>query len=127
MSESQIFQLLGVAYTAIGLGALINPKFFQQLLGQFIRELPIFYLNGALALFLGYLLATYPFSGATDMAWILKVLGWLGIVKGVLVLLLPKQYLEMLKGFRHNLSFMIFESFVIVLLGSALMYIGFVL
>jgi hypothetical protein len=52
MNDIQIFQLLGLIYFSIGLGAIINFSAFKKVLEDFINNQGLLFLGGMLALVL---------------------------------------------------------------------------
>ena len=125
MTEQEIFQLLGLAYFAVGLGAFLNPDYYRRLISSYLHTQPVIYLNGAIALFIGYWLGTYDFAQMTNMSWLVRTMGWISVFKGLLILILPNSYLDMAKSFRSSISLMTFEALFILILGVAMLWIGF--
>lgn len=126
MSEQQIFQVLGLAYIAFGLGAFINPRYYRTVIAEYLKDNPAVFLNGALAIVIGYLLVTHRFSESTNWGVILKIIGALTVIKGLLIIILPKQYLVITKTLSKNMSLMTFEVVFIFVLGIVMSCVGFI-
>jgi hypothetical protein len=89
MSDAQIFQILGLAYGAMGLGGLVSKDSFARVFADFAGSPALLFLTGIPALVFGFLLVT--FHNVWVMGWtvIITIFGWLGLIKGLLIFLFP--------------------------------------
>ncbi len=123
MEITLVFQLLGVAYTAIGLAILLNPSYYKKMLDEYIRSTPIVFLNAFLVLVLGYILLVVNHTWGSGAPVLITILGWLGLIKGLYIILLPKQYAKLIRGMK--LKYLPMEAAFTVILGIVLLYLGF--
>lgn len=125
MNEFTIIQVIGISYFAMGVGAILNPLFYRKLIANFLETPSVIYLGGVMSLILGYFIANFDFNKYTDIVWLVKLFGSLVLIKGLLIMVLPKHYLYLAKTFNKNISLMAFEVIFVIILGFALIYIGF--
>lgn len=123
MLEVQIFQVLGIIYLAVGLGMIINTKDYKKMISDFSENNSVKYISGVLALFVGYLLVTFFSSDSWNSTLVLTVIGWIAIVKGVLILIFPKLMNKIIKRIKERLIFSI--GILAVVLGIVFIYLGY--
>ena len=124
MSDAQIFQIFSLMYLAVGVGMLINPGFYKKLFTDFCESAAVMYLGGIMALAIGYLILAFHNTWTKDLSVIITVIGWLALVKGVLILVQPKMMIALTKAMlKENL--LKIEAIVVILLGLAFSFLGF--
>lgn len=99
MTDSRILKILGVVYLSIGMGAFLDPAYFNALVLDFIRVPSSLYLGGVAALVIGYILVTPGWK--KERTWsrvVVSLIGCLALVKGLVILVLP-QYAVSLTSF----------------------------
>ena len=126
MSDAQIFQIFSLVYLTVGVGMLINPGFYKKLFTDFCESAAVMYLGGIMALAIGYLILAFHNTWTKDLSVIITVIGWLALVKGVLILVQPKMMIALTKAMlKENL--LKIEAIVVILLGLAFSFLGFCL
>ena len=125
MSDAQIFQLFSLVYLAVGVGMLISPGFYKKLFTDFCENAAVMYLGGVAALVIGYVILAHRGIRCTqDWSMILSLIGWLALIKGILILVQPKIMIALTKAMlKENL--LKIEAVVIIILGLALSFLGF--
>ena len=124
MSDAQIFQLFSLVYLAIGIGMLISPDFYKKLFTDFCENAAVMYLGGIMALVIGYLILAFHNTWTKDLSVIITVIGWLALVKGILILVRPKMMIALTKAMLKENTLKIMATWVI-LLGLAFSFLGF--
>ncbi len=90
MSNSIIIAwLIGPLYIVVALGMLINRRFYETVMADFLKNEALVYFSGALALVAGVAIVLSHSIWAPDWRVVITVLGWLAIAKGVGRLLFP--------------------------------------
>jgi uncharacterized protein YjeT (DUF2065 family) len=125
MTDAQVFQLVGLAYLAAGLGMLINSKFYRRMIDQMLDSPPIIYLSGFMALAVGYLLISFYGSRHADLRLILTIIGWLALIKGLTSIIQPQLLIKISRGFMRSDKAVAGAGLVMTVLGIAMLYIGF--
>jgi len=126
MTDKQIFQCLGVIYLAVGLGMLSNPQYYKQMMMDFKNNRASMYMGGIFLLAIGFLLVTFHNIWAAEVSVIITVIGWIALVKGILLLVLPEMMMKSMDIFlnKKNTALMVIASLVVIL-GVLLAWLGF--
>jgi uncharacterized protein YjeT (DUF2065 family) len=125
MSDAQIFQVLSLAYLAIGIGILINPDVYKKLYEDFIENTSALYFGGIAALVIGYLLVI--FHNVWEMDWhvIITIIGWMGLIKGILILVCPKTMTALTRAMIKKESTLKIMSVFVIIAGLLFSFLGF--
>jgi uncharacterized protein YjeT (DUF2065 family) len=126
MTDAQIFQVLGIVYLAVGIGMLINPDFYKKLMSEFSENPPSMYLSGLAALVIGYLLVRFHNIWPSDWPVIITIFGWVALIKGLFLLLLPRVSIKISKFFeKQMIKFLAVWAVIIAVVGALLAWLGF--
>ena len=125
MSDAQIFQLFSLVYLAVGVGMLISPGFYKKLFTDFCENAAVMYLGGVAALVIGYVILAHRGIRCTqDWSMILSLIGWIALIKGILILVQPNMMTGMTKAMMKD-SLLKVLPVIIIVLGLALAFLGF--
>ena len=124
MSDAQIFQLFSLVYLAIGIGMLINPSFYKKIFDDFCENAAMMYIGGIMAMVVGYLILAFHNAWTRDLHVIITVIGWLALIKGVLILIQPKMMVALSKAMLKD-NLLKIMAIVIILVGLAFSFLGF--
>lgn len=118
-------KVFGMLYLVAGLGMLINRAHYRQLVGKFATNHMLAFYGGAAALVTGMFMVLFHNVWA---GWevIITLIGWIALVKGVLLILFPKAMLGLCQMFTKNDSVFVLWSVCTLILGLVLCYFGFV-
>ena len=125
MTDTQIFQILGITYLAIGIGILINPDFYKKLLKDFTENPSVIYLGGIVALVVGFLLVTFHNNWVKDWSVIITIFGWAALIKGLFLLVLPKASIKISNAFKEMTQLLTTWAAIVIILGALLSWLGF--
>ncbi|MCX5770688.1 MAG: hypothetical protein NTZ09_10510 [Candidatus Hydrogenedentes bacterium] len=125
MTGAPVFQLLGLAYLAVGLGILINPKFYKRMIDQMLDSPALIYLSGFMALAVGYLLIVFYSTWGVNLRLILTVIGWIALFKGLSAIVLPQLLIKISRIFIRSGKTVIGAGLIMTALGVVMLYIGF--
>ena len=125
MSDAQIFQIFSIAYLAVGIGILINRDFYKKLFEDFSENAFALYFGGIAALVIGYLILAFHNTWTKDLSVIITIVGWLALIKGILILIQPKIIVALSKAIMKKESFLKIEAIVVIILGLAFSFLGF--
>jgi len=117
-----IAKIFAVVYVVVGLGMLLNYGYFKKMLNEMMKSAGFLYLGGIMALLAGFLIVNFHNVWVWDWTVIITVLGWLALLKGALLLLLPKTMVAFTRLFTNILWVAV--VFVLVMAG-VLGYFGF--
>lgn len=118
-----IAKIFGTAYLIVGLGVLINHKFYKKMFDSFLKELGTMYLGGLMALVAGLAIVL------THNVWegwpiLITVFGWLALLKGFWILVFPEFMMKVSNGMIKKMCFCWIGVFAMIM-GAILCYFGF--
>ena len=125
MSDAQIFQAFSLVYISIGFGIVINGEFYKNMFEDFVGRPGVLYLGGVMALVVGYLLVAFHNTWTADLSVIITVLGWMALIKGVVILVCPKRMISLSKSLVEKKNFMRIEAVVAIVAGLVFAWLGF--
>ena len=125
MPDTQIFQIFSLVYLAVGIGILINPDFYKKLFESFIEDTTALYFGGIAALVIGYLIVAFHNTWTKDFSVIITIIGWIALIKGLLIIIRPKIMIALTKAMMSKGNFLKIEAIAIIIVGLALSYLGF--
>jgi len=127
MTDAQIFQLFGLAYTAVSLGGLLTKTdYIENLLEEFSTSPALLHLSGIMATVVGFLLVTFHNTWVLDWPVIITIFGWLSLVKGLMLMALQGVYGKIFDFMRQRKTFRKVYSVFVLLLGILFLVLGFV-
>ena len=125
MSDTQIFQIISIVYITVGIGILVNPGFYKKLFDDFIENAAVMYLGGIMALAIGYLILAFHNTWTKDLSVIITIVGWLALIKGILILIWPKIIIALSRSMVKKESILKIAAVAVIILGLAFSFLGF--
>ena len=125
MSDFQIFQIFSVVYLAIGVGMVISPDFYKKMFADFVENTAILYIGGIMALVVGLLIVMFHNTWTKGLSVIITVIGWIALIKGILILVLPKAMISLTKAIVERPNFIKVESVIVIIIGLFFSFLGF--
>ncbi|PIU96728.1 MAG: hypothetical protein COS62_06910 [Zetaproteobacteria bacterium CG03_land_8_20_14_0_80_59_51] len=119
-----IAQIAAVMYLAVSLGAFLNRDYFRKIIEDFYGNAGLTYIGGFMALVTGALIVHFHNHWVSDWTLLVTLLGWLALIKGVLIIIMPEQIHRSSRGLMTNSGIKVFP-FVTLLLGLLFAYFGF--
>ena len=124
-SADFIAQIIGLLFGIVAVGVLINTAIYRRMVEEFTESPALCYLGGILALFFGLFILNFNNAWTTDWTVIITIIGWLSVVKGVLLIVFPKVYLNFSNWMRMGDAMMRYIGIIYLLLGLFLTFKGF--
>jgi len=115
-------QILGVVYVVVGLGIFLEKKHYQAVVNDFIKSPGLMYYDGVLVLLFGFLITSFHNFWGQNWQVIITVIGWLSLVKGVVMLVMPGYTIAMAKKWSKHIEW---AASACLGLGVVLSYFGF--
>lgn len=120
-----IAKITSVVYLSAALGAVFSRDHYRRVLDDLFKNAALTYLMGFTAVILGSLIVNYHNTWGKDWTVLITILGWLALMKGVLIIAFP--------GFVQSYSKLIIEGkgllffpYIAALVGLVFGYFGFV-
>ena len=124
-SVNFIAQIVGLFFGLNAVGVLVNTAFYRRMVEEFIESPALCYLGGILALFFGLFILNFNNAWTADWTVIITIIGWLSVVKGVLLIVFPNVYLNFSNWMRMGDAMMRYIGIIYLLLGLFLTFKGF--
>ena len=119
-----IAKITSVVYLSAALGVVFNRDHYRRVVDDLFSNAALTYFIGFTAVILGFLMVNYHNNWAKDWTVLVTILGWLALMKGVLIIAFPR--------FVRSYSKLIFEGkglqffpYVAAFLGLVFGYFGF--
>lgn len=126
MTDKQIFQIFGLMYLTVGLGILLNPRYYKQMFMDFKTSVAVMYLGGIFAFAIGFLLITFHNIWVKDVSVIITIVGWMALIKGFLIIAAPKLIMKAVDIFTNvRTSTLSTMAVFVTLLGVLFIWLGF--
>ena len=118
-------QVLGLYMLVMGIAVFLNPTRVEQVIKEFGKSYLIPFFDGAVALIVGLLIVLSHNDWNTPAAAVISLFGWLAVIEGVLMSLLPQAKIERLMAFFTRDSWIPVFGGIMTVLGAYLTYVGF--
>ncbi|MDD3646258.1 MAG: hypothetical protein PHH06_02510 [Candidatus Gracilibacteria bacterium] len=120
-----ITQLFGVLLTIIGISLLFNGKFLKKMVKDFSDSESIVFISGFVALVFGFYVVSNTNSFENSILVILTILGWIITIKGIVLLIFPRQMQKIALSMKGALRLSPLYGVIYIILGLLLTYNGF--
>ncbi len=123
--EVSIFlaKVIGLYYVIVFVAVMVNRKNLPRLAEGFSENLALGYLAGFLAVVVGLLIVVSHNVWVADWRAIITVVGWLALLKGIVLMISPGSAGRHEKLLRSPVIFVLYG--VVLVLGVYLTYVGF--
>ena len=125
MLNLSLFQIIGICYLVVGVGLLINTKYYKKMLKDFTESKSVLFLSGILSLIAGYFIVVNYNNWVWDWSIIITLVGWGALIKGIILLIMPKVMIKVSKYFTDHNGWMVFEGIIATILGTIITYVSF--
>lgn len=118
-----VARILAVTYLCAAIGIFSGRVSIEDIMKDYERSPGLMYLSGFITLVIGMILVTY--HNRWDGGWpvVVTVVGWLTLLKGVMLMAFPKAWLLFKKSYTNTKLW----SIPLLCLGLLFAYFGFVL
>lgn len=122
-----IARLLGPLCVVLGLGILLNQKYFKDMVDELAKGKQQFLLFGAgiVHFLFGLILIGTHNVWMWNWAVIITIIGWASLIRGVVLLLLPNAAMSILGYFRKQSWWLPVAGVIALVIGVVLSYFGF--
>lgn len=120
-----IARIFGLCYLIIGLGFLFNRKAFRQVMDDFCKNAALVFYGGLLALVIGVVIILTHNVWVANWTVIITIIGWLGLIKGIWIIIFPASVLKFMQVYRKDENLLIVHSIVALVFGAFLTFFGF--
>ena len=114
-----------LVYISVAVGVFVGPAYFRKIVEDFLKSPGASYLGSIMALIIGCLMVAAYNVWTFEWTVLITILGWGGIIKGLLGLMFPETFIDMSKRFLKIKSFASLGVMSLIL-GLVLGYYGFI-
>ena len=125
MTDASIFQILGLAYLAIGLGMLVSPRFYKEMLKKMIDNEAVLFVTGLLVFVIGYFLVAYHNIWIGGWTIIITIFGWLALLKGLMMIVIPEKSIKLYNSIKISGRQLSVYGVIVFVLGIIFTYLGY--
>jgi len=119
-----VAKIISVIYLSAGVGAIFSADHYRRLLDDMFKNAALTYLMGLTAAILGLLLVNYHNIWATHWTVLITIIGWLALIKGVIIIAFPKFVHRFSKPILEGRGFLLFP-YIAIFMGLLFGYLGF--
>lgn len=125
MTDANIFQILGLTYLAIGLGMLVNPRFYKEMLSKMIDNEAMLFMTGLSVFVIGCLLVIYHNIWVGGWTIAITIFGWLALLKGLMMIVIPEKSIKLYNSVKMSGGQLSVYGIIVFVLGIILAYLGY--
>lgn len=122
---SYIAELLGLYMVVAGVLMVVKTKAMLDLMPKFIENPALTYLLGSLRVLIGLAIVLARDAWAGTLGMVLLIIGWLTLLRGIAMLLLPLETERKLLAAFTRVSVWYASTAVAIVVGAWLAYAGF--
>lgn len=115
--------IFGLSFIVTGLSLLISQKEVKKIIEKFENEITLFF-YGILTFVIGVAMLLNYNVWTRDWKLIITVMGWLAVLKGLVMLFIPEMTIKYLKKIK-DCACLSYCLVGVVILGCVLIYFGF--
>lgn len=119
-----VAQTAAVIYLSVGVGMLVNKKYYIKIFDHVLKDMTAMYLGGFVALIVGFTLITFHNDWVKSWEVIVTILGWLALIKGIMILAFPVTFQNLVKTWIRTKKMNVY-AFVVIFFGLVFGYFGF--
>ncbi len=124
-SSLLIGRLFAVVYLCVGVGMVLRPLFYREMINDMANHPGVLYLGALLALAVGLLIVMYHNIWPDDWRLLITLFGWMALLKGILLTMLPDLLARQMRALGKRAGLLRGWGVVALLLGGFFAYWGF--
>lgn len=118
-------KIIGWFYVIVAVGMIFNPRAYRKIMEDFSVNNALVYLSGIFTLLIGFLIVLTHNIWQANWRVIITVFAWLGLMKGVWLLLFPNTVAKITAFYQKRMGFLRFYAVLILALGIFLLLKGY--
>ena len=118
-------KIIGWFYVVVAAGMILRPKAYRKIMEDFSNNLALVYLGGIFAMLIGLLTVFTHNIWRPDWTVIITIFAWLGLIKGVWLLLVPNTVAKITAFYLKQAPLLVFYAILIMALGIFLLVKGY--
>ncbi|MEN9338266.1 MAG: hypothetical protein RIQ41_580 [Candidatus Parcubacteria bacterium] len=119
-------QLIGPSMLAVGLGIFFSKKYYLNAFRYLEKETVAVLTTGLIALVVGLVIVLKYQAWGTPLEYIVSIIGWMSIVKGTLLLVVPR-FVDRIGEYFSKTSMLPMFGAIYIVLGVYVSYIAYLM
>jgi hypothetical protein len=119
-----IARVISLVYLAAAAGAIFSADRYRRLVDDFFSNAGLTYVSGFMTIVIGSLIVNFHNIWVSNWTVLITIIGWLALVKGVLLIAFPKFVQGYSKLFLEGRGFRMFP-YIAIFMGLLFGYFGF--
>lgn len=118
-------KFVGPFIVLIGIGLLLNTKAYLQIMKDFLKDTALIYITGLITFTAGLSIVLFHNMWVKDWRVLITIFGWISLIKGVWLTILPGAALKIAKKFSKNIKFAMIPWSLMLIIGIFLIVKGY--
>jgi len=118
-------RIFGLYMLAAGIGLVINRDAFVNIIAELRQHAFVLLMAGGMTFAVGAIILSIHEDWSNWLAIVVTLIGWLTLIKGLILLAVPKLSLSVGDKFAQSPSMVMVWGIVVAALGAALFFAGF--
>ncbi len=118
-------KFIGTYMVIVAVGFLINRKIYSRFMEDFSKSVALTYMGSGLSLAIGLFIVLVHNVWAAEWPVIITVIGWLALVKGVILIIFPGLAVKLTQVYHRRGSLLVVNLVIFLLLGIFLVIKGY--
>lgn len=125
--ENSIFiaRIFGLCYLIIGIGLLLNQKYWREVITDFSKSAATVLLGGIFALVVGVVIVLTHNVWVANWTVIITIIGWIALIKGIWIIVFPSTVNKFMQVYQKNESILLVQSIGAIVFGAVMAFFGF--
>lgn len=116
-----IAQILGIVFVVLGMSLFTSKKATVSLVEEITKNGAMVWLFGFISLVMGSIIITFVNSWNSNIEIIITTLGYLMVLKGIALLILPDVVISIYKNSKTS-AFLVWGGLIVFIIGAVLMF-----
>jgi hypothetical protein len=118
-------RIFGLYMLAAGIGLVINRDAFVNMIAELRQQAMVPFMAGVMAFAVGAVTLSIHEDWSNGLAIVVTLIGWLSLIKGIVLLAVPKLSLSLGDAFATSPSMVVVWGSIVAVLGAVLLFVGF--
>lgn len=119
-----IAKIIAIVYLSFGIGLLFNTSFYKKGIEELLDNAGYMILAGVSTIITGFLIIEYHNNWVKNWTLIITLIGWIALIKGILLLAFPK-FMKFFKPMFQYDNLYKYLAPLVILFGFTFAYLGF--
>lgn len=118
-------KILGPYFVIVAIGLMLNPKFYQGMMEDFLKNSALLYLGGVLALIFGIVVVLFHNVWVAGWQVIITIFGWMGLIKGIWLIVFPNSTGKLTQFYQKKPALLKVHMLIVLVIGLLLTIKGY--